>query len=275
MSESRTNTRRRKQGGYSLLMVVFLVATMLILASAATQNVLTQGRREREQDMVWRGEQYQRAIGLYFRKFGKYPTKVDDLVKQTNGVRFLRQAYTDPMNKEDGSWRFIYVGPNGQLIGSLRHASLLQSVLSTPTMPGASPFGPGAQPAAPGAVNAGVGPGALGQTGLPATGGLAPNALESQPQPLQGAVIGGNIVGIGSKVKQSSLRVYQGGDTYEQWEFIWNPQQQVAIPGQGPVNPNAPAAPQPPGQQPAPGTTPQNNPLGGAGPPQQQNPLGQ
>ena len=70
--------------------------------------------------MVWRGEQYQRAIGMYFTKFGRYPTKIDDLAKQTNGIRFLRQAYTDPMNKEDGSWRFIYVGPNGQLIGSLR-----------------------------------------------------------------------------------------------------------------------------------------------------------
>jgi type II secretory pathway pseudopilin PulG len=272
MPDSRTNTRRRKQGGYSLLMVVFLVATMLILASAATQNVLTQGRREREVEMVWRGEQYQRSIGLYFRKFGKYPTKVDDLVNQTNGVRFLRQAYTDPMNKEDGSWRFIYVGPNGQLIGSVRHTSLLQSVLSTPTIPGASPFGPPAPPAtpgaAPGAANAGgVAGGAPGQNGQPTAGGLAPNPLESQPQPLQGTVIGGNIVGIGSKMKESSLRVYQGGDTYEQWEFIWNPQQQVAIPGQGPANPNAPPAQQPTGLP--------NNPLGGTDVPLQQNPLGQ
>ena len=271
--------RRRKQAGYSLLMVVFLVATMMILTSAATQNILTQGRREREADMVWRGEQYQRAIGLYFRKFGKYPAKVDDLVKQTNGVRFLRQAYTDPMNKEDGSWRFIYVGPNGQLIGSLRHTSLLQGTLSSLTMPGASPFGPGAQPGPPppgGVAIGGVGGvGPIGLTGLPgANGGLAPNLLESQPQPLAGNIIGGNIIGIGSKVKDSSLRVYQGGDTYEQWEFIWNPQQQGAIPGQGAANPNAPAAPQTPGQ-PAPGTTPQNNPLGGTGLPQQQNPLGQ
>ncbi len=74
-------------------------------------------------------QQYARAIGLYYTKFGKYPTKVEDLTKQTNGVRFLRQAYTDPMNNDDGSWRFIYVGPNGQLIGSLRQTSLPQTVL--------------------------------------------------------------------------------------------------------------------------------------------------
>jgi hypothetical protein len=70
---------------------------------------------------------------------------------------------------------------------------------------------------------------------------------------LQGDVIGGNIIGIGSKVKQSSLRVYEGGDTYEQWEFIYNPVQQIAIPGQGPANPNAPPAPAAP---PAPGAPP-------------------
>jgi hypothetical protein len=108
-------------------MVVFLVATILVLMAAVLPNPLTQGRREREEETVWRGEQYKRAMGLYFRKFGRYPTKVDDLIKQTNGVRFLRRAYTDPNNEEDGSWRFIYAGPNGQLIGSLRSTSPLQT----------------------------------------------------------------------------------------------------------------------------------------------------
>ena len=238
---------------------------MLILAAAAVPNILVQGRREREEEMVWRGEQYRRAIGMYFQKFGKYPTKVDDLVKQTNGIRFLRKAYTDPMNKEDGSWRFIYVGPNGQLIGSLRRVSLLQSVLSTPALSGAgaqSGSFSGLQSASPSGANLGGAPGAPGRTGLQGSGGLAPNPLASQPQPFQGSVIGGNIIGVGSKVKKSSLRIYQGGDTYQQWEFIWNPMQQVAIPGQqAPVNPNAPAAPtgpQLPGQ-PASGTPPSPN----------------
>ena len=59
-----------------MLMVVFMVAAMIILAAAAAPNVLTQGRREKEAEMVWRGQQYARAIGLYYRKFGKYPTKL-------------------------------------------------------------------------------------------------------------------------------------------------------------------------------------------------------
>jgi type II secretory pathway pseudopilin PulG len=270
MRFSKDTAPRHKESGYSLLMVVFMVATVLILASAVAPNLLTQGRREREAETVWRGEQYARAVGLYYRKFGRFPTRVEDLTKQTNGVRFLRQAYTDPMNKEDGSWRFIYVGPNGQLIGSLRHSSLPQNVFSTPSLPASSPAAGAGGQSNPG-MGAGTGPGmatnpvgapggapgdAPGLSGQQTNSGMAPNPLQSQPQPMGGAVIGGNIIGVGSKIKKSSLRVYEGGDTYEQWEFIWNPAQQVAIPGQqATVGPGAPSQPQ--GQQtPQPPQTP-------------------
>jgi type II secretory pathway pseudopilin PulG len=244
MTSITSTPRRGHQAGYTLLMVVFMVATMLLVAAAAAPNILTQGRREKEAEMVWRGQQYQRAIGKYYLKFGKYPTKIEDLTKQTNGLRFLRKAYTDPMNKEDGSWRFIYVGPNGQLIGSLRQTSLLQSALTTPGLGALSSLGGGLQPLAPPGPGTTTGanpapgagqPGVGQQTGATTTA----NPLESQPQPLTGAVIGGNIIGVGSKIKQSSLRVYLGGDTYEQWEFIYNPTGVIALPGQTPSNPNA------------------------------------
>ena len=227
-----------------MLMVMFMVASMLIVAAAVAPSVLTEGRREKEAEMVWRGQQYTRAIGLYYKKFGKYPTKIEDLTHQTNGVRFLRQAYTDPMNKEDGSWRFIYVGPNGQLIGSLKQTSLLQTALTQPSNGLASALGGALQP-----LGGLPGAGGLQQTGTGATNafgngpqttnpGTAATSLEAQPQPLEGAVLGGNIIGVGSKIKKPSFRVYDGGDTYEQWEFIWNPTGQFALPGQTPVNPN-------------------------------------
>jgi type II secretory pathway pseudopilin PulG len=235
-----STARRRQQAGYTLLMVVFMVAAMIIAAAAAAPNILTQGRREKETEMVWRGQQYVRAIGLYYRKFGKYPTKVEDLTKQTNGVRFLRQAYTDPMNKDDGSWRFIYVGPNGQLIGSLRQTSLLQTALTTPGMGALSALGGGLQPLSPPALTTGANqaPG-IGQPGQQQNPAAAPNSLQSQLQPLTGPVLGGNIIGVGSKMKQPSLRIYLGGETYQEWEFIWNPTGQIALPLQAPVNPNA------------------------------------
>jgi hypothetical protein len=223
LPQTGNNSRPHNQAGYALLTVIFMVATMILLATTAALRIDTQGRRERETELAWRGEQYQRAIGLYFRKFGKYPTKVDDLVKQTNGVRFLRQAYPEPMNKDDGSWRFIYVGPGGQLIGSLRRTSFLQALITTPTLPG------------------GTGASSSNPFGTPSQTGQI-NGQAAQPQPLQGDVIGGNIIGVASKVKQDSLRLYEGGDTYELWEFIWNPMQQIAIPGQG-GQPSVPTGP--------------------------------
>jgi hypothetical protein len=236
--------RGEKQAGYTLLMVVFMVATILIATMATAPNILTQGRREKEEETIWRGQQYERAIGLYYKKFGKYPTKVEDLTRETNGVRFLRQAYTDPMNKEDGSWRFIYVGPNGQLIGSLRQTSLLQTVLTTPGAGGLSALGGGLQPPpSPPSTTAGAaqtpGIGQPEQPGQQTNPASTANPLESQPQPFEGAVMGGNIAGVGSKIKKSSYRLYMGGDTYQQWEFIWSPANQLAVPGQVPVNPNA------------------------------------
>jgi type II secretory pathway pseudopilin PulG len=244
--------RRRQEAGFTLLMVVFMVAAMIIAAAAVAPNLLTQGRREKEREMVWRGQQYARAIGLYYRKFGKYPTKVEDLTRPTNGVRFLRQAYKDPMNAEDGAWRFIYVGPNGQLIGSLRQTNLLQNALNTPATSALSAFGgmqmpglPGSAaaqnqtPGAPGVGTQGIGAPGIGAPGQNSNPAMAANPLESQPQGLDGQVLGGNIIGVGSKIKKPSIRIYLGGDTYQQWEFIWNPVGQVAIPGQTPVNPNA------------------------------------
>jgi hypothetical protein len=245
MATVKHSTRRRKEAGYTLLYAVFLVATLMIAATAVYTRVDTEGRRQKEEEMIWRGNQYARAVGLYFRKFGKFPTSTEDLTKQTNGVRFLRQAYTDPMNKEDGSWRFIHV-VNGQLIDSLRPASLLQNAVGS-GVPATSPFGPMAQPQSPS-----TGTGATGQQPVTGANTSSTTTSDSQPQPLGGTVIGGNIIGVGSKVKKPSLRVYQGADTYEEWEFIWNPVGQ-RIPGQN----NPGIGPNPSGQPTlAPGTTP-------------------
>jgi hypothetical protein len=251
MSSASLTTRRRSEAGYTLLLVVFMVATMLIAAAIATPNIITEGRRHKEEVMIWRGNQYARAIGLYYRKFGKFPTKVEDLTNQTNGVRFLRQAYPDPMNKEDGSWRFIYIGPNGMLIGSNRQQSLLQGALNGAGMPGMGlapltgamgQLANSAQNNLPGSGAPGV-PVVQGANNSSSGGSSSSSSsFGSQPQPLGGSTIGGNIIGIGSKIDKSSLRLYIGEDNYKNWEFIWNPLR-TAVPGQAPGNVNGPAAP--------------------------------
>jgi len=194
--------------------------------------------------MIWRGKQYVRGIKLYYRKTGHFPTSVDDLTKPKLGsLRFMRQAYNDPMNKADGSWRLIYVGPAGQLIGSLKPPQTFQmpSQVGTPAVAnpkqtsgfGASGFGQSAQ------GQAGAQPGATpnttnaGQTvpGTPGSNAVsADDAANATPSGLisDAPVIGGNIIGVGSKINKRSIIVYDKATNYRLFEFIWNPSKDLA-----------------------------------------------
>src|SRR3984957_9042415 len=123
----RSARRPVKQDGYAILLVAFMTTLLLLTAIVAVPSVRTERRREQEEEMIWRGKQYVHAIKLYYRKNGRFPTNVDDLTKPKNGsLRYLRQEYKDPMNKEDGKWRMIYVGPSGQLIGSTKPQQTIQ-----------------------------------------------------------------------------------------------------------------------------------------------------
>jgi hypothetical protein len=252
---------RKNDGGYAVLLVIFMVATMLLLAATATPNILTQGRRLREQESIWRGNQYVRAIRLYYQKNGKYPSSLEDLSKPNAvGVHFLRKAYREPMNSSDGSWRLIYVTPTGQLVGSVHFHNLQEMAVAAAfagqlpgnvaglagqlfgqvnqTPPTGAQFGTTGQPGAQPSQQNGLQQGGLG------SGQNSQNSIVSamQPAPLQAAdspVFGGSVIGVASKVKQPSIMVYQGGKTYAEWEFIWNPLmnangvpgQQIAVPG--------------------------------------------
>ena len=63
-------------------------------------------KREREAELIFRGEQYMRAIELYQRQYvGAYPDDLETLVEQ----RFLRRIYEDPMTQdEDGEFKVLY-----------------------------------------------------------------------------------------------------------------------------------------------------------------------
>jgi hypothetical protein len=237
----------RRQRGFALLVVMFLTTLVLLGAIAAAPYLRTERQREKEQEMIWRGKQYVRGIKLYYRKNGRFPTSVDDLIKPKVGsVRFMRQAYKDPMNKDDGAWRMIYVGPAGQLIGSMKPPQTFQipgiaaAQPGTPaagTPQGSSGFGSSGfgqasatpQSAAPGATNAAAQPGsgANGQGGNAASddaANAAPSGLLNADSPL----IGGNIIGVGSKVNKRSVIVYDKAKNYRLFEFVWNPSKDLA-----------------------------------------------
>ncbi len=100
----------RGQEGYALTLVIFMLALIVIASVAAAPDVITNGRREKEEEMIWRGNQYVRGIRLYVRYYQmhggttRFPTSMEDLTKNKVGIRFMRQAYKDPVNPVDGSF---------------------------------------------------------------------------------------------------------------------------------------------------------------------------
>ena len=242
------------QRGYALLLIVFLVTVLLISTMVIAPNILTEGRREKEKEMIWRGKQYTRGVKLYYRKLGRFPTSIDDLTKPKIGtIRFMRQAYKDPMNKEDGTWRLIYVGAAGQLIGSLKppqqNLQLPQAgAIGTPasalgglggsTQP--SGFGQSGalngQPGQAGTQPGGATPGTNqpGTTGTPvgtdqSGSGTGQQAIPSGDTP---TIMGGNIIGVGGKINKSSIIVYEKAKNYRLFEFIWDPSKDNTLAGQ-------------------------------------------
>jgi hypothetical protein len=248
MSRHFQSRRGKKQNGYAFLLVVFLTTLMLISVLAVAPSIKTERQREKEEEMIWRGNQYVGAIKRFYRKNGRFPTSLDDLTKPKQGsLRYLRQAYKDPMNKEDGTWRLIYVGPAGQLIGSLKPPQTFQMPTANQTgTPVATP--PGANPTAPATGT----PGSAPQNGTPQgtdQSGLTPAGSTPTDTP---TIIGGNIIGVGSKVNKKSVIVYEKATNYHLFEFVWDPSKDNGgVGGPTGVQIGTPAGP---GQAPGSGT---------------------
>ena len=102
-----------------MLLVFAMAAAVAIALYSELPRIAMQAQRAREQTLIMRGEQYQRAIQVYVRKFKKFPTTIDEL-ENTNNVRFLRRKYKDPMTGKE-EWRLIHVGPGGVFLDSLLH----------------------------------------------------------------------------------------------------------------------------------------------------------
>ena len=87
-----------KMGGV-MLTLLLAMALMIIFAAAIVPSITFDIKRDREEEMIHRGVQYSRAIRAYYKKFGRYPTKIEDL-ENTNKLRFLRKRYKDPLNSK-------------------------------------------------------------------------------------------------------------------------------------------------------------------------------
>jgi hypothetical protein len=108
--------RRADESGFALLLVFLMASIVAIGLYYELPRVAMETQRQKEQLLIERGEQYKRAIQLFFKKAGRYPGEIKDLESFQN-QRFLRRRYVDPMTGKD-EWRLIHI-QNGVLTDSL------------------------------------------------------------------------------------------------------------------------------------------------------------
>jgi len=229
-----------------------MLTLVMIALTAAAPRVAQAIKRDRELELIHRGQQYTRAIKRYYKKFGRYPTRLEDL-ESTNNMRFLRRRYPDPITGKD-DWKLIHVGESKQMQkpvsltgagGPAAGAAGQPSAFGNPLTPGAGTAATsssatgatGAQPAAAAAAAAAAG-GALAAP----TGGAASQVGTPVSSLGTGPVIGGGgIVGVPSTSEKESLKELDGKTHYNEWEFVYDPRldmQGQAAMGQTAINPN-------------------------------------
>ena len=125
--------RYAEQGGYAMAALLVTLLVMGVLSSIVLPSWSQAAKREREAELVFRGEQYSRAIRLFQKEHpGVFPLNLETLVEQ----KFLRRLYKDPMT-ESGEFLVLYQTPKrNQGIARLGQETGYQSEIPMTETPG-------------------------------------------------------------------------------------------------------------------------------------------
>lgn len=112
----------RSAGGFTYIGVLVLVALVGLVLAAAGQIWHTLQQREKEQELLFIGNEFRVALTRYAQgasgQVGRAPMHLEDLLKDPRapGIRrYLRKIYPDPMTGS-AEWGMIS-GPNGEIFG--------------------------------------------------------------------------------------------------------------------------------------------------------------
>ncbi len=230
--------KRKQHGekGYMLLAVMIIVTLILIALSAEAPRVAQQIQREKEQELVNRGQEYARAIKKFYHKQGTYPTSIDQLL-DTNHIRFLRKKYKDPMTGED-EWHVVHAGEAEikipQNVGSVQ-GSTNPGLTGGTSITGGQGGTQGTNPNTGGLSSGGLSSGTSGlssgtaglQGGTQQQGGNLGSLKTSNIG--NGPTIGGGaIIGVASVSKKSGIKQFNDTSEYDQWLFVYDPRLEQA-----------------------------------------------
>ena len=205
----RDRHRRDRQDGYILLGLLLAVTLLSLALTMELPNIGVEIRRQREDEMIHRGVQYARAVKRFYRKFGRYPLSVEQL-ENTNGFRFLRRRYKDPITGKD--FRILRLNEvqfgETPLTAAPRfdvnsHGENAPDSTVCPSPAIASPLSSGAFTAV-----------------LPAGG--TSGAHRSQSGPVAPGYASDSVVGVASTSTKTGFHTFNEKDSYKDWMFIYD-----------------------------------------------------
>ena len=223
----------RDDDGYAMAALLVGLSIMAVLMSVAMPVWAQYTRREREEELIWRGQQYSRAIGLFQRKYANtFPPNVDVLVEQ----RFLRKKYKDPITNDD--FQVIPAAGGGGPVSTTPPRGGQGGIAQGGTAQGGgATLFPGQQQG-----------GGLLQPSQPTIGRGGATGVSGAFQPAIG------IQGVVSKSKDASIKIFNGRTKYNEWMFVYLASAQRIGPG---------GIPGQPGQAGQPGQIPGGGPFSG------------
>ena len=240
---TRRNDRSR---GYILITLMLFMTLLTMAALAVLPEIVQQIQRDREEEMVHRGTEYMRAIKKYYKKFGRYPTRIEEL-ENTNQQRFLRKRYKDPLaTKGDKDFKVIRQGdPALNMLGLGGMQGLNQpSGKQMPSLPGVAANTN--TPMATGLSGPQISPGTQKPTGPDAENSetsvdakSASSSSDSGPAPGGQVFGGGPILGVASTSKAKTIREFNKKNHYNDWLFIYDPNADRGGLLKGPVQPDS------------------------------------
>jgi hypothetical protein len=107
-----SRTRPREQRGFALLVIFLIAAAVAFAMYHELPRAAFESARDKEQLLMDRGNQYKRAIQVFYAENKRYPVELKDL-ESFNNKRYLRRRYIDPMTGKD-EWRLIHT--NGSFL---------------------------------------------------------------------------------------------------------------------------------------------------------------
>jgi len=122
MSAGRLAGRNGRDGGFTYIGVLVLIAVMGVVLASTGEIWHTVRKREKEQELLYVGDQFRRAVKQFYRhsppQARRYPMSLEELLKDPRypGIqRYIRKIYPDPMTGST-EWGLIK-GPDEQIYG--------------------------------------------------------------------------------------------------------------------------------------------------------------